>query len=158
MQAKFTTNKGEFTIDLFEKEVPNTVANFTKLAKSGFYDGVKFHRVIEGFMIQAGDPNSKDDSKKSTWGYGGPGYTFADEIGPENRNLTGTISMANAGKNTNGSQFFINTNDNTGLDPKHTVFGRVADGMEVIGDIEVSMVDGNDCPIEPVIIEKIAIL
>ena len=155
MQATFHTNKGEFTIELFEKEVPNTVANFEKLAKSGFYDGIKFHRVIEGFMIQGGDPLTKDDSKQGMWGTGGPGYTFKDEIGPDNRNLTGTLSMANAGPDTNGSQFFINTNDNTFLNPKHTVFGRVSDGMEVIHDIEACPTDGRDRPIDPVVIESI---
>lgn len=158
MHALFTTSKGTFTIEFFGKEASNTVANFTKLAQSGFYDGVKFHRVIEGFMIQGGDPLTKDDSMKPRWGTGGPGYTFADEIGPENRNLTGTLSMANAGPNTNGSQFFINANDNSFLDRKHTVFGRVSEGMEVVKDIEVSPVDERDCPIDPVLIEKITIL
>lgn len=157
MQATFHTNKGEFTIELFEKEVPNTAANFAKLAKEGFYEGVKFHRVIDAFMIQGGDPLTKDDSKRSAWGTGGPGYSFADEIGPDNKNLTGTISMANAGPNTNGSQFFINTNDNIFLNSKHTVFGRVSDGMEVVRDIEASPVDSRDCPTDPVIIEKITL-
>ena len=155
MHATFKTNKGEFTIELFDKEVPETVANFIKLAKTNFYNGVKFHRVIEGFMIQGGDPLTKDDSMKPRWGTGGPGYTFEDEITPENKNLTGTISMANAGPDTNGSQFFINCNDNNFLDTKHTVFGRVSNGLEVVKDIEVSPVDGRDCPIEPVVIESI---
>jgi cyclophilin family peptidyl-prolyl cis-trans isomerase len=157
MHAIFKTNKGEFTIELFDKEVPNTVANFVKLAKTGFYDGVKFHRIIDSFMIQGGDPLTKDDAKKSLWGTGGPGYTFEDEITPSNKNLSGTISMANAGPDTNGSQFFINCNDNNFLDPKHTVFGRVSEGMEVVKDIEASAVDGRDCPIEPVIIEGIVL-
>jgi peptidylprolyl isomerase len=157
MQATFHTNKGQFTIELFEKEVPKTVENFSTLARKGFYDGVKFHRIIENFMIQGGDPLTKDDTKMSMWGTGGPGYTFADEIGPDNRNLIGTISMANAGPNTNGSQFFINTNDNTFLNPKHTVFGRVSDGMEVVHDIASTAVDAHDRPTEPVIIEKITL-
>lgn len=157
MHATFKTSGGEFTIELFDKEVPETVANFIKLAKTGFYDNVKFHRIIEGFMIQGGDPLSKDDSMKPRWGTGGPGYTFEDEITPENKNLTGTISMANAGPDTNGSQFFINCNDNNFLDTKHTVFGRVSDGMEVVKDIEVTPVDGRDCPIEPVVIESITL-
>ena len=157
MHATFKTNKGEFTIELFDKEVPNTVANFVKLAKTGFYDGVKFHRVIAGFMVQGGDPLTKDDAEKPYWGTGGPGYTFEDEIGPENRNLSGTISMANAGPDTNGSQFFINANDNSFLDRKHTVFGRVSEGMEVVKDIEASPVDGRDCPVEPVVIESIVL-
>ncbi len=158
MQATFQTNKGEFTIELFDKEAPNTVANFVKLAKSGFYDGIKFHRIIEGFMIQGGDPLTKDDAMKPRWGTGGPGYTFADEITPENRNLTGTISMANAGPDTNGSQFFINVNDNTFLNTKHTVFGRVSEDMEVVRDIEATPTDGQDRPIDPVVIEKITII
>lgn len=157
MHATFTTTRGEFTIEFFGAEAPNTVANFIKLVKAGFYDGIKFHRVIEGFMIQGGDPLTKDDAMKPRWGTGGPGYTFADEITPDNHNLTGTISMANAGPNTNGSQFFINCNDNTFLDPKHTVFGRVSKGMEVVKDIELVPVDGRDCPVEPVVIEKITI-
>ncbi len=157
MHATFHTSAGEFTIEFFEKEAPKTVANFKKLAESGFYNGVKFHRVIEGFMIQSGDPLTKDDSQKMFWGTGGPGYKFEDEIGPDNRNLTGTISMANAGPNTNGSQFFINVNDNTFLDTKHTVFGRVSDGLEVVHDIEAVPTDGRDCPIEPVVIESITI-
>src|SRR5689334_23884625 len=102
--ATIETNKGTMRAELFEKDAPNTVANFVKLANAGFYDGTKFHRVIKGFMIQGGDPLSKDDSKMNLWGTGGPGYSFADEITAENRNDAGTISMANAGPNTNGSQ------------------------------------------------------
>lgn len=157
IHATFQTNKGEFTIELFDKEVPNTAANFIKLAQSGFYDGVKFHRIIDSFMIQGGDPLTKDDTKKPYWGTGGPGYTFADEIRADNRNITGTISMANAGPNTNGSQFFINCNENDFLDRKHTVFGRVSEGMEVVRDIEAAPVDHNDRPIEPVVIEHVVI-
>lgn len=157
MNATFHTTKGDFSIEFFDKEVPNTVANFVKLAKTGFYDGVKFHRVIEGFMIQGGDPISKDDSKKAYWGTGGPGYTFEDEITPENKNITGTISMANAGPDTNGSQFFINCNDNTFLDTKHTVFGRVASGMDVVKAIESTPVDASDKPVDPVVITSITL-
>jgi cyclophilin family peptidyl-prolyl cis-trans isomerase len=156
MSATFHTNKGNFTVELFEKETPNTVANFVKLAKDGFYDGVKFHRVIKGFMIQGGDPLSKDDTKMAFWGTGDPGYKFADEIGPTNRNDIGTISMANSGPNTNGSQFFINVNANNFLDTKHTVFGRVTSGMEVVTLIENTETNANDRPISPVIIESIS--
>jgi len=156
MSATFHTNKGNFTVELFEKETPNTVANFVKLAKDGFYDGVKFHRVIKGFMIQGGDPLSKDDTKMAFWGTGDPGYKFADEIGPTNRNDIGTISMANSGPNTNGSQFFINVNANNFLDTKHTVFGRVTSGMEVVTLIENTETNPNDRPISPVIIESIS--
>src|SRR3990167_3918091 len=136
MQATLNTNKGNITIEFYEKETPKTVANFVKLAKAGFYDGVKFHRVIKGFMIQSGDPLTKDDSKMAMWGTGGPGYQFAEEVGQNNRNDVGTISMANAGPNTNGSQFFINVAANNFLDSKHTVFGRVTSGMEVVKKIE----------------------
>src|SRR5271165_2521121 len=100
------TNKGDITIE-FSVDAPNTAANFIKLAQEGFYDGTKFHRVIKDFMIQGGDPQTKDDALMARWGTGGPGYTFADEIHPNNNNDIGTISMANAGPNTNGSQFFI---------------------------------------------------
>lgn len=149
------TNKGDVTINFYDSKVPNTVENFTKLAKSGFYDGVKFHRVIKGFMIQGGDPLSKDDSKQAQWGMGGPGYKFEDELGPENSNAVGTLSMANAGPDTNGSQFFINTKDNNFLDDKHTVFGEVVEGMDVVRAIENTPVGPNDRPIEPVIIKSI---
>ncbi|MBC7836808.1 peptidylprolyl isomerase, partial [Acetobacteraceae bacterium] len=103
MQATLHTNKGDITIEFNEAAAPNTVANFVKLAQAGFYNNTKFHRVIAGFMIQGGDPLSKDDSIVSRWGTGGPGYSFADEIGANNRNDVGTIAMANAGPNTNGS-------------------------------------------------------
>ncbi len=158
MQAIFTTNRGEFTVVLDDATTPNTVANFVKLAKSGFYDGVKFHRVIAGFMIQGGDPLTKDDNMSAFWGTGGPGYTFADEISPENNNVIGTISMANAGPNTNGSQFFINCADNVFLDRKHTVFGHVSQGMDVVEMIESVPVDRSDRPVHPVVIERIAIV
>src|SRR3989344_249935 len=124
MNAILRTNKGDIEIELFAERTPNTVANFIKLAGEGFYNGVKFHRVIKGFMIQGGDPLTKDDSKAALWGTGGPGYQFADEITAQNKNDIGTISMANAGPNTNGSQFFINTAANNFLDGKHTVFGK----------------------------------
>ena len=131
MKATLRTNKGDIVIDLFAAGTPNTVANFVKLARSGFYDGVKFHRVIRNFMIQGGDPLTKEDHKMAYWGTGGPGYKFDDEITAGNNNGEGTISMANAGRNTNGSQFFINLNDNDFLDEKHTVFGRITSGIEV---------------------------
>lgn len=157
MNATLKTNKGEITIELFADKAPNTVANFKKLAESGFYDGVKFHRVIKGFMIQSGDPLTKDDAKSDMWGTGGPGYKFADEIHAENRNDVGTISMANAGPNTNGSQFFINVNPNNFLDGKHTVFGKVIQGMDVVKEIENVSTNQSDRPLSPVIIEKVLI-
>ncbi len=157
MQATFKTNKGSFTVELNATDAPNTVANFTKLAKEGFYSGVKFHRVIAGFMIQGGDPLTKDDTKSALWGTGGPGYKFADEIHANNRNEVGTISMANAGPNTNGSQFFINVNNNAGLNPKHTVFGKVVSGMDVVTAIENVEVGPQDRPVSPVIIESVTL-
>lgn len=155
--AVMQTNFGEIKLELYLSSAPKTVENFVKLAKSGFYDGTKFHRVIKGFMIQGGDPLSKDDSLKNRWGTGGPGYTFADEIGPNNHNDMGTIAMANAGPNTNGSQFFINTNDNNFLDKKHTVFGRVIEGMDVVRKIESVPTENQDRPINDVIIESVKI-
>lgn len=157
MQATLSTNYGDITIEFFTEAAPNTVANFTKLANEGFYDGVKFHRIIEGFMIQGGDPLTKDDAMQARWGTGGPGYTFADEIHAENRNMAGTISMANAGPNTNGSQFFINTKDNNFLDTKHTVFGKVIAGMDVVTKIEQVETGPMDRPVEPVVIQGITL-
>ncbi len=151
------TNKGDIEIELMEHDAPNTVANFVKLAKSGFYDGTKFHRVIRDFMIQGGDPQTKDDSLQSRWGMGGPGYQFEDEIHLNNMNIIGTISMANAGPDTNGSQFFINTADNSFLDDKHTVFGKVVKGIEVVHDIEHTETGPQDRPLSPVIIQSVSV-
>lgn len=157
MQATLRTSKGDIVIELFEADAPNTVANFLKLAKEGFYDGTRFHRVIRGFMVQGGDPLTKDESQSPLWGTGGPGYAFADEIHANNRNVPGAISMANAGPNTNGSQFFINTADNAFLDGKHTVFGRVAAGMDAVAAIESTPTDAADRPVEPVVLERVAL-
>ncbi len=153
----FKTNMGSFEIKL-NNETPKTVENFKKLVAEGFYDGIKFHRIISGFMIQGGDPLTKDDSAEVMWGTGGPGYTFEDEIGSNNSNIIGTISMANAGPNTNGSQFFINTADNVFLNDKHTVFGEVVSGIEVIKAIEAVEIKERDIPISPVIIESIKLV
>jgi peptidylprolyl isomerase len=157
MQATLKTSKGDIGIALFEQDAPNTVANFVKLAKSGFYDGTKFHRVIKDFMIQGGDPQTKDDALAGRWGTGGPGYTFKDEIHANNKNARGTIAMANAGPDTNGSQFFINTADNNFLDGKHTVFGAVTSGMEAIEAIEAADTNEMDRPLEPMVIESVVI-
>jgi len=154
--ATFNTSKGAIVIELYEDQMPITTGNFIKLAEEGFYNGTKFHRVIDNFMIQGGDPLTRDDTKMAMWGTGGPGYTFADEIGPNNKNDAGTISMANAGPNTNGSQFFINTADNKFLDGKHTVFGKVVAGMEVMRLIENTPADSMDRPIEKIVIENIS--
>lgn len=155
--AIMQTNFGEIKLELFISAAPETVENFIKLAESGFYDGTKFHRVIEGFMIQGGDPLSKNNALKNKWGTGGPGYTFSDEIHSNNRNAKGTIAMANAGPNTNGSQFFINTVDNNNLDAKHTVFGKVIKGINVVESIENVATEGPNRPIDDVIIESIKI-
>lgn len=157
MQATLHTNKGDITIEFFGDLAPNTVANFVKLAKEGFYDGTKFHRVIKDFMIQGGDPLTKDDSKAAMWGTGGPGYKFADEIHAQNHNVVGTIAMANAGPNTNGSQFFINVADNSFLDGKHTVFGRVTAGMSAVQDIVASPTSAGDRPVTPIVITRISV-
>jgi len=153
--AILRTDKGDIELELFSALAPKTVANFVKLAEEGFYNGTKFHRVIAGFMIQGGDPQSKDDSLKDVWGTGGPGYQFKDEIHAENRNSIGTISMANAGPDTNGSQFFINVADNNFLDTKHTVFGKVVKGGDVVNKIVATPTEGPDRPIDPVIIEEV---
>lgn len=157
MQATITTNKGTIVLELYGDKTPQTAGNFAKLAGEGFYNGTKFHRVIDGFMIQGGDPLTKDDSQQAVWGTGGPGYTFADEIVPGLSNVTGTISMANAGPNTNGSQFFINVADNTFLDGKHAVFGRVVEGMDVV--MALSQVERNqrDVPLEAIVLESVVV-
>ncbi len=155
--AIFTTNQGVFTIELATSLVPDTAANFTKLAQQGFYDGQRFHRVIDDFMIQGGDPLSKDVSKKNLWGTGGPGYKFADEFSDQLSNVTGTISMANSGPNTNGSQFFINVHDNVFLDGRHSVFGKVISGMDVVLKISKMETDNGDKPTEDVIVQSVVV-
>jgi peptidylprolyl isomerase len=164
--AVFNTSKGVIEIELFEDVMPITVGNFTKLAGEGFYDGIKFHRVIEGFMIQGGDPNTKTDNVMS-YGQGGPGYTITDEFvkGEHLTNVRGTISMANTGQpNSGGSQFFINLGDNTGLDfdkppaqSSHPVFGRVVKGMDIVDAIGTTETNPNDLPLEAIVIEKLEI-
>lgn len=155
MTITMQTNFGEIELEMFSSDAPKTVENFIKLVKQGFYDGTRFHRVIKGFMIQGGCPLSQDIALKDKWGTGGPGYTFADEIHSNNYNVIGTISMANAGPNTNGSQFFINLADNNFLDTKHTVFGKVIQGMDIVRKIEEVVTEGPDRPSEDVIIESI---
>lgn len=154
-EAVLVTNVGDITLKLDLDNTPKTAENFIKLAEKGFYNGTRFHRVIAGFMIQGGDPLSANIAKKDFWGTGGPGYQFADEIKTTNNNKNGTISMANAGPNTNGSQFFINVTNNDFLNPKHTVFGYVTDGMDVVQKIAITKVDDADRPIADVIINKI---
>jgi cyclophilin family peptidyl-prolyl cis-trans isomerase len=145
--ATIHTNHGPITIELFEDDAPKTVANFTKLAGEGFYDSVIFHRVIPDFMIQGGDPTGT--------GSGGPGYTFEDEFN-DKKIVRGALAMANAGPNTNGSQFFIVTTEAASwLDGKHTVFGRVTDGMEVVNEISALETDARDRPRTDVVIERV---
>lgn len=151
------TNYGEIELELFADTAPNTAANFKKLAESGFYNGVRFHRVIRGFMIQGGDPLSKDDTQQARWGTGGPGYSFADEINP-NKLVRGVLAMANSGPNTNGSQFFIVTAGATPwLDGHHTVFGKVVKGIDVVDKIENTATGPNDVPKTPMVVESITL-
>ena len=146
--ATMHTSEGDIQLELFEEDAPKTVGNFTKLAGEGFYDGLIFHRVIPDFMIQGGCPQGT--------GTGGPGYTFEDEIN-DNKVVRGALAMANAGPNTNGSQFFIVTADACPwLDGKHTVFGEVTAGMEVIDKLEGLPTDARDRPQEPAVIEKLS--
>lgn len=151
------TTEGDIELELFASAAPVTVKNFTDLVSQGFYNGTRFHRVIEGFMIQGGDPLSKDDAMMMRWGTGGPGYQFADEIHADNHNVVGTISMANAGPNTNGSQFFINTADNTFLDTKHTVFGKVVKGMDVVMTISQTPTDNSDRPVDAITVTSVEV-
>src|SRR3954466_14210534 len=145
--ATLHTNHGAIELELFEGEAPKTVENFRKLAEDGFYDGVIFHRIIPDFMIQGGDPTGT--------GSGGPGYQFEDEFN-DHPVVRGALAMANAGPNTNGSQFFIVTAEATPwLDGKHTVFGQVTNGMDVVDQISAAPTDAADRPREDVVIERI---
>lgn len=158
IRVMFKTSHGDVALELFPKEAPATVENFVKLARAGFYNGTRFHRVIKGFMIQGGDPNSKDDDWSND-GTGGPGYAFKDEIN-SHKVVRGALAMANAGPDTNGSQFFIVTADAAPwLDGKHTVFGRVIAGMDVVDKIENVKTDKarGDHPIENITISAIEI-
>jgi peptidyl-prolyl cis-trans isomerase B (cyclophilin B) len=145
--ATLHTNHGPIEVELFDDDAPKTVENFRKLAQDGFYDGVTFHRVIPDFMIQGGDPTGT--------GMGGPGYAFEDEFN-HHKIERGALAMANAGPNTNGSQFFIVTAEATPwLDGKHTVFGRVTNGMEAVDSISATETDAADKPREAVVIERV---
>ena len=150
MQAIIQTNHGPVHLELYPDDAPKTVDNFVKLANDGFYDRVIFHRVIPDFMIQGGDPTGT--------GSGGPGYTFEDEFN-DHRVERGALAMANAGPNTNGSQFFIVTADACPwLDGKHTVFGQVVSGMDVVNAISAVETDASDRPKEPVTIQRVELV
>lgn len=156
-EATITTNKGVIQIS-FDQNKPLTVSNFGKLAESSFYNGVRFHRVIQGFMIQAGDPLSKDEANRNRWGTGGPGYKFNDELTGQEQYTVGTLAMANSGPNTNGSQFFIVTaQPGVPLPPSYTVFGKVTKGLEVALAIEKVQTNPSDQPLEDIIIEKVEV-
>jgi cyclophilin family peptidyl-prolyl cis-trans isomerase len=146
-KATMETSEGPIELELFDEDAPKTVANFKKLADDGFYDGLVFHRVIKDFMIQGGCPQGT--------GTGGPGYTFEDEIN-DHKIVRGALAMANAGPNTNGSQFFLVTTDAAPwLDGKHTVFGQVTEGMDVVDKIEGTETGANDRPVEDKRIESV---
>ena len=165
LYAHFTTSEGNFTVRLFDAETPNTVANFTGLAegskewtdprsgrkvKTPYFNGTVFHRVIDGFMIQGGDPLGK--------GYGGPGYKFADEFHPSLRHSKpGILSMANAGPNSNGGQFFITLAPTPHLDNRHSVFGEVDSGMDVVQKIGSTKTGAQDRPVKDVVIQSVKI-
>jgi cyclophilin family peptidyl-prolyl cis-trans isomerase len=143
------TSEGDIVLELFDEDAPKTVSNFKQLVSQGFYDGLIFHRVIADFMIQGGCPQGT--------GTGGPGYTFEDEIN-QHKIVKGALAMANAGPDTNGSQFFIVTTEEAPwLDGKHTVFGEVREGMDVVDRIGTTKTDGRDRPVEPIGIETIAL-
>ena len=163
--ARFVTSEGDFTVRLFDQEAPRTVENFVGLAEGSkewsdprtnqkvrkpYYDGTIFHRVIDGFMIQGGDPLGQ--------GIGGPGYNFADEFHPKLRhNKAGIVSMANRGPNTNGGQFFITLGPTPHLDDRHAVFGEVVDGMDVVGKIGRTKTGDRDRPVKDVVIQNVTI-
>jgi cyclophilin family peptidyl-prolyl cis-trans isomerase len=182
--AVFDTNKGTIRIELFGDDVPQTVQNFGNLAQDGFYDGIRFHRVISGFMIQGGDPLTKDPSKKSQWGTGGPGYAIRDEFKCENGGISydftgynesanpcggqgglalkhdreGRVSMANKGEpKSGGCQFFITVDEQPRLDGTHPVFGQVVEGMDVVHEIAKLSTDRRDRPKKEVLVDSVTI-
>jgi len=155
--VQIQTNHGTIKLELFEDDVPNTVANFVHLAETGFYDGTLFHRVIPGFVIQGGDPNTKKNNP-AQWGTGGPGWHIKCEIGAK-RHDRGVLSMAHAGKDTGGSQFFVvlSKSSTVHLDGKHTVFGRVIEGMDVVDKIAAVKCGPGDRPLEQCKMVKVTV-
>ena len=151
VKIKIETTAGDIYADLYQKEAPKTVANFMKLANEGFYNGIVFHRVIPDFMVQTGDPTGT--------GSGGPGYTFADEFSPNlKHDKPGVLSMANSGPNTNGSQFFITQVPTPWLNNKHSVFGQVTQGMDVVNKIAAAPRDRQDKPLQEIKMNKVTVL
>ena len=136
-QVRIVTDKGVIVFDILGQEGPRAASNFIALARSGFYDGLKFHRVVPGFVVQGGDPLSRDESQKESWGRGGPGYKFADELPTKHSYEPGIVAMANSGADTNGSQFFIVTEDAPTLPKQYSIFGRVTSGLDVARAISV---------------------
>ena len=150
-KIKFTTNKGVFVAQMFEEKAPNTTKNFIELTEKGFYDGIIFHRVIDGFMIQGGDPTGT--------GRGGPGYRIKDEFGEGlAHNSEGILSMANAGPNTGGSQFFITLAPTPWLNGHHAIFGKIVKGMDVVREIGSVATNFQDRPLDPVVMEKVEVM
>lgn len=157
MHVTLKTNMGDMTLELYQDKAPKTVANFIKLAKEGYYDGTKFHRVIHDFMIQGGDPQTKDDALMNKWGTGGPGYQFENENDKGNY-TRGILAMANAGPNTNGSQFFIVTAENVAwFNSGYSIFGKITDGVETLMKIDGVKTNGSDRPLSPVVVEKVVV-
>lgn len=151
VRVKIETTQGDIEAELFSKEAPKTVNNFMALTNKGFYNGIIFHRVIPGFMVQTGDPTGT--------GTGGPGYQFADEFSPNlKHNQEGILSMANSGPNTNGSQFFITEAPTPWLDRKHSIFGKVTKGMDVVHKIANSKRDSSDKPLTKIEMKKVSVL
>jgi len=150
-KIQFTTNKGVFVAQMFEEKAPQTTKNFIELTEKGFYDGIIFHRVIDGFMIQGGDPTGT--------GLGGPGYRIKDEFGEGlAHDSEGILSMANAGPNTGGSQFFITLAPTPWLNGHHAVFGKIVKGMDVVREIGSVATNFQDRPLDPVVMEKVEVL
>ena len=157
VNATIVTNLGTIELELWPDKAPKTVENFVKLAKAGSYDGTLFHRVVPGFVIQGGDPLTKDPAKKARWGSGGPGYEFADEP-VKGEYERGALAMANSGPNTNGSQFFICVQDlSKGLPKKYNLFGKVTKGMDVVDAIVATPRDARDCPKTDVVMKKVTV-
>jgi len=158
-KIRLETTEGTMEFELYDDLVPETAGNFKKLVSEGFYDGVRFHRVIKDFMIQSGDPLSKDESKKMLWGTGGPGYAIKDEFVDELRHdKKGLLSMANSGPNTGGSQFFITLVPTPHLNDKHAIFGVLTSGEDVLDKIGNAKTTSDDKPVKDVIITKASVI